>query len=178
MSRLGPVLAAPGGALTLLVLGVGGPSYAAGQKPDACGDVGVYCSRVGGQWVVDDTNAGGLDASGGIPGSFAGLFVVGILIAIAITVWKVTTAQKLARQSGMDPGLATQMTLLTDNGLDATYLASSLRERAAADPAADAEPGATRDVTTRLTELKGLLDRGVVTQTEYDARRQAIIDTV
>jgi hypothetical protein len=36
----------------------------------------------------------------------------------------------------------------------------------------------TRDASSRLTELKGLLDQGVVTQAEYDARRQAIIDSV
>jgi hypothetical protein len=36
----------------------------------------------------------------------------------------------------------------------------------------------TRDVATRLAELTGLLEQGVVTQAEYDARRQAIIDSV
>jgi hypothetical protein len=78
----------------------------------------------------------------------------------------------------MDAGLATRMTLLTDDGLEATYLASSLRP--AVTPATRPTPAAapTRDVATRLAELTGLLDQGVVTQAEYDARRQAIIDSV
>jgi hypothetical protein len=33
-------------------------------------------------------------------------------------------------------------------------------------------------VPTRLAELKGLLDQGVLTQAEYDARRRAIIDSI
>jgi Short C-terminal domain len=103
--------------------------------------------------------------------------MVVILLGIAVTVWKVSTARKLATRSGMDPGLATQMTLLTDNGLDATYLAASLRQPSPSVNAL-AAPAPVRDASTRLAELKGLLDRGVVTQAEYDAQRQAIIDSV
>ena len=87
--------------------------------------------------------------------------------------WRVTTAQRLAKQAGLDPGTATQVALLSDNGLDATYLASSLRQQSTAAPAPEA-----RDASTRLAELKSLLDQGLVTQAEYDARRQAIIDAV
>ena len=45
----------------------------------------------------------------------------------------------------MSPGLATQMTLLTDNGLDATYLAASLRPP----QGAPAPPTPTVDDPTR-----------------------------
>ena len=84
----------------------------------------------------------------------------------------------------MDPGLATQMTLLSDDGLEATYLASSLRRPAsdpAPDPVSDSAPAITSTPPTaaaRLEELKSLLDRGLVTQEEYDERRKAIIDSV
>ena len=111
----------------------------------------------------------------GIPGWFVGLFVLMVLIGIGSTIWRVSMAQKLAKRSGMDPGLATQMTLMSDDGLDATYLASSLRQPSP-DPAASAPPPTT--VTARLEELKSLLDRGMVTQAEYDERRKAILDSL
>jgi hypothetical protein len=177
MSRLGRLTSA----LALAPLGVllaAGPSYAVGHKPDACGDVGVYCTKVGGQWVVNDTNSGGLDPGGGIPGWFGAFFVLALVVGIATTVWKVTTAQRLAKQAGLDPGLATQVALLTDNGLDATYLASSLRPPAAPTTTPGSPSAPTHDVATRLAELKNLLDQGAVTQAEYDGRRQAIIDSV
>jgi hypothetical protein len=130
------------------------------------------CTEVNGSWVAswpDDVSGGG--DSGG----FVLLFVLAALIGVVVLVWKVSTARRLAGGSGMDPGLATQMTLLTDDGLEATYLAASLREPAAAAAAIPAE-----QVTTakRLVELKGLLDEGLINQAEYDERRRAIIDAV
>jgi len=117
--------------------------------------------------------------NGGIPGWFVGLAVLAVVGGIVMTVWKVTTAQKLAKQSGMDPSLATQMTLLSDDGLDATYLASALRQPTPA-PSPDSPPPASPPATVaaRLLELKGLLDQGLVTQQEYDERRAAIIGSV
>ena len=114
--------------------------------------------------------------SGGVPGWFVGFFVLALVVAFGTTIWRVTTAQKLARRSGMDPGLATQMTLLSDDGLDATYLAANLRGQGTP----TAETSSSRRATTaeRLEELRGLLDRGLVTQAEYDERRKAIIDSV
>jgi hypothetical protein len=106
--------------------------------------------------------------------------VIAVLLAIGLTAWKVTTARSLARQSGMDPGLATQLTLLTEDGLDATYLAANLRGPqpggSAASPVASEPPRA--DAAQRLTELKSLMDEGLITPQEYEERRKAIIDTV
>lgn len=189
MSRLGRGLAALAGTVTVLLLGVVGPSYAAGGGLQQCLDQAINhngepptCTKENGVWVASWPDDSGLTGSsgGGIPGAFVAFAVFTLIVAVAITIWKVSTAQKLARQSGMDPGLATQMTLLTDNGLDATYLASSLRQQQPAQPvstqtAAGAPPPSA---TSRLEELKSLLDRGLVTQAEYDARRQAIIDSV
>ncbi len=125
------------------------------------------------------------DASGGIPGWFVGWAIFVVVVGIGATAWRVTTAQKLAKRSGMDPGLATQMTLLSDDGLDATYLASSLRQQQPASSSESSEPSESSEsvkpaptTATRLEELKGLLDRGLVTQAEYDERRKAIIDSV
>jgi hypothetical protein len=81
----------------------------------------------------------------------------------------------MARRSGMDPDEATAMTLLTDDGFEATYLASNLRgESPAPAPASGAPPAAAG----RLQELQGLLDRGLITEAEYAGRRQAIIDAI
>src|SRR4051812_31101951 len=105
MSRIARGAAGLSATVAVLMLVVSSPAHAGGPLPP------------------DDPNA-----STGIPGSFVFLVVVGILISIGVAVWKVSTAQRLAKQSGMDPGLATQMTLLSDDGLDATYLAASLRQ--------------------------------------------------
>jgi hypothetical protein len=123
-----------------------------------------------------DGGFGEPDSGGGIPGWFIGFGVLIVLVGIGSTIWRVTTAQKIAKQSGMDPGLATQMTLLTDDGLDATYLAANLRGGQATHQPTQPSPSET--TAERLEELKALLDRGLVTQAEYDERRRAIIDSV
>jgi hypothetical protein len=68
--------------------------------------------------------------------------------------------------SGTDPfalfGLA------SEDGLSATYLASSLRGPAASAPV-------VRDTAARLRELDRLRDEGLVTETEHASRRAAII---
>jgi hypothetical protein len=165
-------------ALSLVALLLGAaPSYAGDTFQD-CVDKAIdhngeppTCTKVNGSWVAswpDDSSTAGF-------GAFVAFAVFALIVGIAITVWKVSTAQKLAKQSGMDPGLATQMTLLTDDGLDATYLASSLRQQ---QPAPAVPTPAPLSVAGRLEELKGLLDQGLVTQTEYDERRTAIIDSL
>lgn len=150
MTRLSGALAVLGGTATLLVLGVVAPAYADGDLM-------------------------GPGPGSGPPGWFVGMFVLVVILGIGTTIWRVSTAQRLAKQSGMDPGLATQMTLLSEDGLDATYLAANLRGTEAT---SQATPPPTATTAARLEELKGLLDRGLITQAEYDARRKAIIDSV
>ena len=72
----------------------------------------------------------------------------------------------------MDADEATAMTLLSDDGLDATYLASNLR------PGQPQEGGPGRSVTERLAELESLKQPGLVTQAEYDERRAAILGSL
>lgn len=126
--------------------------------------------------TFEDTEMGGVDQ--GVPGFFAFFFVLIIVVGIATTVWKVSTARRVAQQSGMDPNDATAMALLTDNGLEATYLASNLRPRATPPTTPPAAAPATTTTADRLRELASLLDQGLITQAEHDARRQAIIDGV
>ena len=101
------------------------------------------------------------------------LLGLAISAGIGFTVWKVSTARRMARDAGMDEGDATAMTLLSDDGFEATYLASNLR-RPATPPPAGAPPGAA----DRLRELQALLDQGLINQAEYDDRRRAVIDNL
>jgi hypothetical protein len=108
----------------------------------------------------------------GIPGFFVFAFVMVLLLGIGTTVWRVSTARRMARDAGMNVDDATAVTLMDDNGLSATYLASNLRH--GAPPAADGAP--SRTTAQRLAELQQLLAQGLVTQAEHDERRQRILD--
>lgn len=122
----------------------------------------------------DSSGFGGGDP--GIPGEFVLVMVLALVVGIAITIWKVTAARRLATQSGMDPDIATGITLLDQDGLSAAYLASSVR--ATQPPAATAPGPGPEAAETRLLELKRLLDAGLITQAEHDEQRRAIIGSV
>lgn len=131
------------------------------------------CTEVDGGYEAswpDDAIAGG-------SGGFVALFVIVSLAGVAVLVWKVSTARRLATESGMDPNLATQLALLTDDGLNSTYVAANLRRPADA-PVASPPSTTTAPAAQRLAELRGLLDDGLITQAEFDGRRAAIIDGV
>lgn len=118
-------------------------------------------------------------AGPGVPPGFVAFFFLIILLGVGTTIWRVSLARQVARDSGMDEGQATAMTLLSDNGLDATYLASNLRDR----PGQDEDPAASpppqgRTVNERLRELQQLRDEGLVTYDEYEARRNEILDSL
>jgi hypothetical protein len=116
------------------------------------------------------TGGPGAGFGGGFPAFFGLFFVLAVVLAIGGTVWRVSTARRMARDSGMNVGDATAMALMDEDGLSATYLASNLRAGATSAPPA----GAT--AAERLRELAGLLDQGLITQTEHDERRARIIE--
>lgn len=103
----------------------------------------------------------------------AGLFVLALILGLAFTIWKVSTARRMARESGMDVGDATAMALLTDNGFESTYLASNLRTSAKEQPPAPEVRASTSD---RLEELRGLHERGLITDNEHAEARRKILD--
>ncbi|WP_028639228.1 SHOCT domain-containing protein [Nocardioides sp. URHA0032] len=125
------------------------------------------CTWDGDSWhrSYDDGSMG----SGNGMGGFAVVFVLALLVGVGVTVWKVSTARRMARSSGMDEGDATEMTLLSDDGFEATYLASNLRPQVPA-------PQPSASTADRLRNLQSLLDQGLITQEEYDTRRRAVID--
>jgi hypothetical protein len=142
-----------------------------------------------------------VDAGPGSPGDGMGwvglLMLLIVLGSIVVLVVKVLLARRIARDSGMSQGRAAAMTLLSDDGLDATYLAANVRPvppgrpsargpsgagpaaggPAAGGPAAAGSPPA-RSTEERLGELQSLLDRGLVTREEYAARRRSILDAI
>lgn len=136
----------------------------AGELPD--------CTWDGQHWSADYPGA----AESGVPSAFGAFFVLAVLVGIGVTVWRVSLARDLARRSGMSPGQATAVTLLEDDGLEATYLAANLRGSTAPTPAQPVAPG--RTAHERLVELEGLRRDGLLTDTEYQARRQAIVDSL
>ena len=139
------------------------------------------CTYVDGQWHRSWDDDGGGFGSGdpGVPGAFVALFLLALVASIGFTVWKVSTARRMARDAGMSEGDATAMTLLSDEGFEATYLASNLRGQTTppTTPSTTPQPG-TRSTAERLRELQALLEQGLITQDEYAARRQALIDGV
>jgi hypothetical protein len=162
--------------LLLTLLWVASSAVAEPDPPSWCFDANANgelptCTWDGTSWTrsYDSPMTGG-----GMPGGFVLLFVLVVAAGIAITVWRVTTARQLARKAGMDPGQATAMSLLEDNGLEATYLAANLRDRSTGTAAGPT----TRSTEDRLRELERLRDQGLVTSEEYDNRRRAILDSL
>lgn len=172
-------------------------AYAEPDPPPKCfrtSDAGELpsCTWDGQRWSVSyddgfgDPGGFGLQdfgdsEGGGMPAGFGVLVVIVVLGGLATTFWRVSVARQMAEESGMDPGRATAMTLLSDDGLDATYIAASIRgPRADADDVTGVTHPApeTRTVEQRLRELQQLRDEGLVTQEEYDVRRTAILDSV
>lgn len=133
------------------------------------------CTMAGdGEWHVSyPASNDPLGDGGGGGGGFAALFVLALLVGIGFTIWKVIAARDMASRSGMDPNEATAMTLLTDDGFEATYLASNLRGEV--QPRPPIPPPAS---AARLQELLDLKEQGLITEAEYAARRQAIIDAI
>lgn len=165
------------GAVAVLFLVLASPlaAYAAEDDLPACTDVlsnpddfapDAACVENG--TLVEDE----VDFGAGIPAVFGVFFVLVLVSGIGFTVWQVSKTRSMARRAGMDPDEATAMTLLSDGGFEATYLAANLRDRPAATPVA------VPDAAERLRQLQSLKDQGLVTEGEYAARRQAIIDQI
>lgn len=140
----------------------------------ALGSTTAYAdaSMPGGVGDPAGLDPGGFDS--GPPAWFGVFFVLILLAGIATAVWRVSLARTMAKDSGLDPDQAAAMSLMSDEGLSATYLASNLRGRRESSD----EPGPARTAAERLRELEQLRAQGLVTDDEYATRRRAIIDSV
>ena len=139
------------------------------------------CTFDGQDWSVSYDDGFMEPGDTGVPSGFVAIFVLVVLAGVGTTVWRVSLARQMARDSGMNQDQATAMTLLSDNGLDATYLASNLRDGTgggASPPVSRATSSSGRTVNDRLRELQQLRDEGLVTYDEYDTRRKEILDSL
>lgn len=157
------------------------------EPPDECfeqlgpNDEVPTCEWDGTEWMVVYDEPGMLDpgfADPGIPAWFGVLMALVLVAGIAMTVWRLSLARKMATESGLDPDRATAMTMLSEDGLEATYLASSLRGQVPPPAPGTPAAGTGRSVEARLLELQRLRDQGLVTYEEYETRRAAIIDSI
>lgn len=151
---------------------------------DAQGNLPTCSSNGDGKWTVTyDSGDGFLDPSngGGIPSGFIAFGVLVVLIGIGLSIARVAYVRNIAKNAGMDPNEATAVSLLSNDGLEATYLAANLRPQSpsggppASPPTSKSETRSTQD---RLSELQQLHDQGTITTEEYDARRKSIIDSI
>lgn len=139
---------------------------------------------------LDDPGFGTVGS--GPPAGFTALLALAVVAGVAVTVWKLVVARQMARGSGHDADRATGMALLTDHGLEAQFLASSLRAPTDAQPptvtpvptdppdrGADGRGAPpARPVADRLRELDDLRTQGLVTEVEHAERRRAILDAL
>ena len=117
--------------------------------------------------------APGIDS--GLPDAFGAIFALILLVGIGLTIYKVTIARTIATKAGMDPDDATRVTLLSDNGFEATYLAANLPGQGEVRHVPDAPESPNTTVAARLRELNELLEQGLITDDEFATRRSAII---
>jgi Short C-terminal domain len=143
-------------------------------RMDSEGNMPICSSTGDGEWVVSYPDMSG-GPGDGIPGAFVALFVIVAFLGVIGVLWRVGVARQIARSSGMDERQAGTMALMTDDGLEATYLAASLRGTSSEPPAVDAAKQRPA-VAERLSELQQLHDQGLVTDEEYAAARQRILD--
>jgi len=143
--------------------------------------------------LIDTSYDSGAGDSG-IAGTFVALFVLALAVGAGLTIWRVSLARSMATRAGLDPHEATAVTLLSPDGLDATYLAANLTAnrpppQQSVDPghviadlsgerAPAGTPASSRSTAERLRELDQLRDQGLITPAEHDTRRQAILDNI
>jgi hypothetical protein len=112
----------------------------------------------------------------GIPGWFIAIAVLMVIVGIGSFIWRISVARKLAEDAGLDPNTATSVAMLSKDGVDAAYLASTLASRSRAQPPHTTQAAKTAE--QRLQELHALRDKGLVSNDEYEAQRQKILGSI
>jgi len=124
---------------------------------------------------------------GGFPVFFLFPFAFVFVFGIFTTIWRMRMARNMAARAGLDQNAAGAISMLSPNGLDATYLAASLAPRAQHPPPYPPQyppqyptPTAAQPKTAeqRLTELVELKDKGLITEAEFLQRREQILGSI
>jgi hypothetical protein len=110
-------------------------------------------------------------AAGGSGASTAAVAIGLVVLAggLGVSWYRVSADRRAARAAGLDPNTATRRAL-TGKDIPEPDRTPPPR-RGPADPSAG-------NAAARLTELRSLLDQGLLSQAEYDERRRAIIDSI
>lgn len=119
----------------------------------------------------------------GFPAFFFIPFVFMFVFGIAMTIWRMRMARNMAARAGLDQDAAGAISMLSPNGLDATYLAASLatrpQYRAPYPPQYPTAPATQpRTAEQRLLELVELKDKGLITEAEFLQRREQILGSI
>lgn len=115
------------------------------------------------------------DQGPGIPGWFIALFILVAMIGVGTFVWRIAAARKMAEDAGLDPNKAATVTMLSQDGVDATYLASTLASQRRQSPQPTPSPKTAEE---RLQELQALKDKGLITPDEFETQRQKILGSI
>ena len=115
------------------------------------------------------------------------VIVMFVLVGVFAVLLRFGIARNLVRRvtrgSTLDPREATKVAMLSPHGIEAAYVAASLQQPAAspaatspavAQPAAGTSP---RSVGQRLDELIDLRSRNLITASEFQTRRQQIVES-
>ena len=90
---------------------------------------------------------------------------------LGVSWYRVSADRRAARAAGLDPNTATRRALTGQDVPEPDPAPPPAPPRRPADQGAG-------DAAARLTELKSLLDQGLLSLAEYDERRRAIIDSI
>lgn len=115
------------------------------------------------------------DQGPGIPGWFIALFILVAIIGVGTFFWRIVVARKIAEDAGLDPNKAARVAMLSQDGVDATYLASTLASQRRQSPQPTRPPKTTEE---RLHELQALRDKALITAEEYETQRQKILGAI
>ena len=108
-------------------------------------------------------------------GGFPVFFLFPFVFAIVAMIVRARTARRMAARAGLNEQDAAVTAMLTNNGLDATYLAANLRAPSAPGGALPPQPAPPRTVEERLAELDRLRHEGLITAEEYSSQRKTIV---
>lgn len=112
----------------------------------------------------------------GIPGWFIAVFILGALLSVGTWIWRISVTRKMAEDAGLDPNTATAVTMLSNDGVDAAYLASTLASQSRPQPPHPTQRPKTAE--ERLQELDALKGKGLISENEYEAQRQKILGSI
>lgn len=98
-------------------------------------------------------------------GGFAVIFVLFFVFAIGATIFKFTQTRQMALKKGATEAEATAIAMSGDVGTAASFVKHDT-------------PDTERPASARIAEVRSLLDQGLITQDQADARISEILRSI